>query len=55
MLQDILSNAAPFVLTDGGIETTLIFDDGYDLPHFAAFTLLDDVEGAAALTRYYER
>ncbi|MEO1132317.1 MAG: homocysteine S-methyltransferase, partial [Cyanobacteria bacterium J06639_1] len=24
-------------LTDGGIETTLIFREGFDLPEFAAF------------------
>ena len=29
----------PF-LTDGGIETTLIFHDGHELPHFAAYDLL---------------
>ena len=29
----------PF-LTDGGIETTLIFHDGLELPHFAAYDLL---------------
>ena len=28
-------------LTDGGIETTLIFHEGLDLPEFAAFDLLD--------------
>jgi len=27
-------------LTDGGVETTLIFKEGIDLPEFAAFTLL---------------
>ena len=27
-------------LTDGGIETTLIFNEGLELPHFAAFDLL---------------
>jgi S-methylmethionine-dependent homocysteine/selenocysteine methylase len=27
------------VIADGGIETRLIFRDGFDLPHFAAFTL----------------
>ena len=27
-------------LTDGGIETTLIFHDGLELPDFAAFHLL---------------
>lgn len=46
---------APLFLTDGGAETTLIFDDGIDLPDFAAFPLLDDADGHAALTRYYER
>jgi S-methylmethionine-dependent homocysteine/selenocysteine methylase len=40
-------------LTDGGIETSLIFHDGFDLPLFAAFTLLKDDEGTEALRRYY--
>lgn len=43
------------MLTDGGIETTLIFDDGIDLPDFAAFHLLQDEAGRAALRRYYAR
>src|SRR5688572_31472722 len=43
----------PF-LTDGGIETTLIFHDGLDLPHFAAFDLLRTEEGTAALRRYFQ-
>jgi S-methylmethionine-dependent homocysteine/selenocysteine methylase len=42
-------------LTDGGIETTLIFHDGLDLPHFAAFHLLKDEAGTAALRRYFVR
>ncbi|MEM7444187.1 MAG: homocysteine S-methyltransferase family protein [Pseudomonadota bacterium] len=42
-------------LTDGGIETTLIFHEGFELPHFAAFDLLRDQEGRQALRRYYER
>jgi S-methylmethionine-dependent homocysteine/selenocysteine methylase len=41
-------------LTDGGIETTLIFDDGLDLPDFAAFHLLATPAGRDALTRYFE-
>lgn len=41
-------------LTDGGIETTLIFHEKIDLPHFAAFILLKDAKGRAALRRYYE-
>ena len=40
-------------LTDGGIETTLIFHDGLDLPEFAAFVLLDDEAGREALRRYF--
>jgi homocysteine S-methyltransferase len=42
-------------LTDGGIETTLIFHDGLELPHFAAFHLLKDEAGTAALRRYFAR
>jgi S-methylmethionine-dependent homocysteine/selenocysteine methylase len=40
-------------LTDGGIETTLIFHQGLDLPAFAAFVLLADDEGTNELRRYY--
>ncbi len=46
---------ADVFLTDGGIETTLIYEDGLDLPDFAAFVLLDDPAGRAALVRYFER
>jgi homocysteine S-methyltransferase len=43
------------VLTDGGIETVLIYEDGIALPEFAAFPLLATVDGRAALRRYYQR
>lgn len=46
------SKGATF-LTDGGIETTLIFHYGIDLPSFAAFTLLESPTGQAALYRYF--
>src|SRR5262245_33209154 len=42
-------------LTDGGIETTLIFHEGLELPYFAAFHLLRGRDGRDALARYYER
>jgi S-methylmethionine-dependent homocysteine/selenocysteine methylase len=42
-------------LTDGGIETTLIYHDGLDLPYFAAFHLLRDAAGTAALKDYFRR
>jgi S-methylmethionine-dependent homocysteine/selenocysteine methylase len=40
-------------VTDGGIETTLIFHQGLDLPAFAAFVLLADEQGTDELRRYY--
>jgi S-methylmethionine-dependent homocysteine/selenocysteine methylase len=40
-------------LTDGGLETTLVFHDGIDLPHFAAFPLLRTGVGRAALRKYF--
>lgn len=42
------------MLTDGGIETTLIYHDNLELPLFAAFTLLDSATGRAALRRYFD-
>jgi S-methylmethionine-dependent homocysteine/selenocysteine methylase len=44
----------PFI-TDGGMETVLIFDYGLELPDFASFVLLDDPEGVRALRSYYEK
>jgi S-methylmethionine-dependent homocysteine/selenocysteine methylase len=41
-------------VTDGGIETVLIFHRGLELPEFAAFDLLKDEAGTAALRDYYE-
>ena len=41
-------------LTDGGIETTLIFHEGLDLPDFAAFHLLQTSEGEEALRKYFQ-
>lgn len=46
-----LSNA--FFLTDGGIETTLIFHERFELPYFAAFHLLKDQAGCEALRKYF--
>lgn len=42
-------------LTDGGLETTLVFHEGLDLPCFAAFDLLKDEAGTAVLRRYFDR
>jgi S-methylmethionine-dependent homocysteine/selenocysteine methylase len=40
-------------LTDGGLETTLIFHDGLELPDFAAYALLRRPAGEAALQKYF--
>lgn len=40
-------------LTDGGIETTLIFHDGFELPEFAAFDLFKHDAGREALRKYF--
>ena len=40
-------------LTDGGIETTLIFREGLTLPDFAAFDLLRRPGGEEALLKYF--
>jgi homocysteine S-methyltransferase len=39
---------------DGGLETTMIFEHGIELPEFASFGLLGDERGRAALREYYE-
>ena len=44
----------PF-LTDSGLETTLIFNEGVQLPSFAAFVLLQSADGRHRLRRYFER
>jgi len=42
-------------LTDSGLETDLIFNGGFELPEFAAFVLVDDGRGTAALDAYFRR
>jgi S-methylmethionine-dependent homocysteine/selenocysteine methylase len=41
-------------MTDGGLETDLIFNKGIELPEFAAFDLLNTTEGKQILKKYYE-
>ncbi|ANT48760.1 homocysteine S-methyltransferase family protein [Mesorhizobium amorphae] len=43
------------LLTDGGLETSLVFLDGLDLPSFAAFPLLGEEEGRERLGRYFRQ
>ena len=43
----------PMFLTDGGLETCLVFIEGVDLPCFAAFPLVVTDEGRARLIKYF--
>ena len=42
-------------VTDSGIETDLSFNEGFELPDFAAFVLVADARGVAALEAYFRR
>ncbi len=46
------AHGRPFI-TDGGLETSLIFHDGVDLPHNAAFPLVLSESGRSILARYF--
>jgi S-methylmethionine-dependent homocysteine/selenocysteine methylase len=50
----LVRSRATTCVTDGGIETVLIFHRGLDLPCFASFPLLDSREGREELLRYFE-
>jgi len=59
-VEDVYRTALPQLsdevfLTDSGLETDLIFNGGFDLPEFAAFVLVDDARGTAALDAYFRR
>ena len=40
-------------ITDGGLETTLVFHHGYDLPEFAAFDLFKHKDGYEIIRNYF--
>jgi len=42
-------------LTDGGLETCMVFYEGFDLPYFAAFDLLKNDSGVDAMKRYFTK
>lgn len=50
---ELPQHSGDFFMTDGGIETTLIFLEGQELPHFAAFHLLKTPEGEDVLRKYF--
>lgn len=53
--QNLPQLSSDIFLTDGGLETSLIFHEGLDLPEFAAFDLLKDNQGYEALYEYFQK
>ncbi len=52
-IDNLMSADRPY-LADGGLETVMIFDEGFDLPQFASFVLLQSAAGQAAMHRYFD-
>ncbi|MEM9649942.1 MAG: homocysteine S-methyltransferase, partial [Bacteroidota bacterium] len=48
-----MKNTNHIILTDGGLETDLIFNHKIDLEHFAAFPLVEDEKRIGVLESYY--
>lgn len=52
-VEKLLSADPPF-LTDGGFETWLFFQMGFEAPEFAALVLMDDNAARQAMRRYFD-
>lgn len=52
-IDQLMASAMPWP-ADAGLETWMIFQEGFDLPEFASFVLLDDPKGKDALGRWFE-
>ncbi|MEM7327529.1 MAG: homocysteine S-methyltransferase family protein [Pseudomonadota bacterium] len=55
MTHSVLYEKPAYYLTDGGLETTLIFENEIDLPLFAAFPLIETPQGQETLRAYFEQ
>lgn len=51
-IPELLETSQPW-LTDGGLETDMLFNHGVDLPYFASFTMLEDEKKRALLEAYF--
>jgi S-methylmethionine-dependent homocysteine/selenocysteine methylase len=52
-IERLMSATKPWP-ADAGLETAMIFHEGFELPQFASFVLLEDAEGRAALGRWFD-
>jgi len=53
-IDKFLTTDSPY-LTDGGLETFMVFDKGFELPCFSSHVLLETETGRAELRAYFER
>ncbi|UUX50718.1 homocysteine S-methyltransferase family protein [Nisaea acidiphila] len=51
-IENLINAKKPF-LTDGGFETWLFFQQGFEAPEFAALVLLDEADARLAMRRYF--
>ena len=52
-VESLLKTSRP-LLTDGGFETWLFFQQGFEAPEFAAIVLMDDADARQAMQRYFD-
>lgn len=52
-IERLMASTKPWP-ADAGLETAMIFHEGFDLPQFASFVLLADPKGRAALGRWFD-
>ena len=52
-IENLFSTNRPF-LTDGGFETWLFFQQGFEAPEFAAMVLMDNALARQAMRRYFD-
>lgn len=55
MPNSFLPDRPRIILAEGGMETSFIFDEGFELPFFSSITLLREQSGVDALNAYYAR
>lgn len=52
-IERLMASTKPWP-ADAGLETAMIFHEGFELPQFASFVLLDNPKGRAALGRWFD-
>ncbi|KAA8492226.1 Methionine synthase [Porphyridium purpureum] len=53
-LEKLMATSRPWI-TDGGLETAMVFQEGIDLPMFASFHALESARGRSAMTAYFDQ